>query len=93
MRRDALDCVIDAVTRRGQIGELQRADVGGIFAEKAMMAGTAPLTFDCQSSPETRTCPSGSSGETTRAPDQRLGPRIEYGDVSITRWPPVERTY
>jgi fumarate reductase flavoprotein subunit len=21
------------------------------------------------------------------------GPRIEYGDVSITRWPPVERTY
>jgi len=21
------------------------------------------------------------------------GPRIEYGDVSITRWPPVERAY
>ena len=21
------------------------------------------------------------------------GPRIEYGDVSITRWPPIERTY
>jgi len=30
--------------------------------------GTAPPTFDRQSSPETRTCPSGSAERTTRAP-------------------------